>query len=211
MSLNKMLTGALAVAIAAMPAFGHGKDGRIDTEHVALEKRNSDLSRTVEGLRETVSTLWRFAFGVDTRAIRAPFGRFLVVRQGKACVALMITEHTRPEPSLPRWRGPAYKGARYTYYIQADGSGDFSRPNVKSGAGEVFEEANRPESSYIQVGGLKLRWTQHDWISFPRDAAIPVEMALTECIRIADVQAAAAEIVWFEPQKLERVASGAEQ
>jgi hypothetical protein len=119
------------------------------------------------------------------------------MKGGAECVALRLTEHTRPQITatgvLAQWNG-----ARYEWFLQSDGSMDFSKNNVAHGSGEVFEKGNGTEDNlFIQAGSLRFEWSLSDWIYFPYDSDTQVSMAPTEWVRLEDVDAAAKFLHWM--------------
>lgn len=66
----------------------------------------------------------------------APIGRFLLIRNGKDACAVRFTEfHRGGDAKTPTvfHSGDETLYAEYDWYYQGDGSGDFSKPNIKSG------------------------------------------------------------------------------
>jgi hypothetical protein len=135
-----------------------------------------------------------------TNAVRAPIGSFVLVRRGNDAVALQLTGHTTTGDG----------GARYEWWYQPDGSGDFARPNVEKGMGEVFESYERtpnPDGSktvrdkggklYVGCGPFSLQWSSGDWIYFPERRDQDLEIAETAWDRIADVKIADPSLRWI--------------
>ncbi|HEX2973916.1 MAG TPA: hypothetical protein VHP11_16405, partial [Tepidisphaeraceae bacterium] len=145
-----------------------------------------------------------FVTNLGENALRAPFGRMLLVRRPGWAAAIMITEHTRPiEVQVATGRVRTRKGARYLFWVQKDGSADFSKPNVVKGTAEVFEEENGVNTNvFMNLDGLKLQWSMSDWIGFPAEAP-DLEMCITEHVRIEDVRFDDPMYVWMSRGKLQ--------
>lgn len=130
------------------------------------------------------------------QAVRSPFQRFMLIRQGPRCVALRIIEH--PERNIRR--------ARYEWYSQNDGSMNFKKANVGHGTGEVWEREAMPDGStntIIKTDSLHLSWSASDWIYFPYislDALM--SMTRTNWTHIQDVNAQSKTLRWVSRGKL---------
>jgi hypothetical protein len=83
-------------------------------------------------------------------------GHFALVKTRKLALAVRFLEHTQVGLG-----GSDYNGATYEWFMQGDGSGDFSRENVTSGKGEVV---GNPDERWDQVvmtcGPVALTWAQ---------------------------------------------------
>ncbi len=134
--------------------------------------------------------------GIAENAIRAPFQRFLLIRQGKRCVALQITEHPEHKPDR----------ACYEWYEQSDGSLDFTRANVTKGTGEVYEKTAMPDGSQkliIKAGSFRFCWSAGDWIYYPEwNLDTLVSMARTNWAHLSDVKANSKSLQWISRGKL---------
>jgi hypothetical protein len=155
-------------------------------------------NRTMEFYRSLVSSL-------GDNSVRAPFGKFFLIRRGSEYLALRFIEHTRPQivnRGGSKFRD--YKGARYEWYLQSDGSMNFSKPNVRKGIKEITETEAGPRGSYgvIDVGSFLLRWSLSDWIYFPDGDGSSVAMALTEWVRIEEVNPQDELLRWITKETL---------
>src|SRR5919197_343502 len=78
--------------------------------------------------------------------VAAPFGRFLLIRGAKGQCAVRFTEYQRGHDAKPPTvfsSGEESHDARYEWFYQSDGSGDFTNRNVKHGTGRVSRGAVR--------------------------------------------------------------------
>lgn len=175
--------------------------------------KSPQKARTLAQTTQDQLRLFRsLATGIGGQAIQAPFGRFLLIKSGPQCLALRITEHVNFNDTPSRG---GYT-AKYEWFLQADGSIDFSKTNVQKGTGEV-SEARQPNSAYrvptIQAGSFPhLEWSSSDWIYFAFGAT-PVgghpkgsrnylrekniRMARTEWVRIEDVNPNSPRVTWI--------------
>lgn len=170
----------------------------------SLRHENQVLQDQIRVLQRELLSYQSFVTNLGENALRAPFGRLLLIRRPGFAAAVMITEHTRPvEVQLPAGRVRSRKGAKYAYWVQKDGSADFSKPNVLKGTAEVFEEENGQNTNvFINLDGLKLQWSMSDWIHFP-DELIDLEMSITEHVRIEDVHFDDPAYIWMSRTKLQ--------
>ena len=201
---------SLSVASALLGA--GGLSGAVKADAV---KNESKLKQEIQILRERVvaqdkeiKRFREFATGVGGNAVMAPFGRFLLMQNGPQCLALRITEHVNsPRPT------DGYT-AKYEWFVQNDGSMDFSKANVQKGRGEIFDYKNGVyQAAYIKAGSFPpLEWSSSDWIYF-RLGATPVggdlpgsaeerraktlRMVSTEWVRIGDVKAQDKSLFWM--------------
>lgn len=150
---------------------------------------------------------WReMVTGIGGNAVRAPFGRFLLIKNGSQCLALRITEHANSH------------AARYEWFLQTDGSMDFSKDNVQKRSGEVSDFKNETyQFASIRAGSFPpLEWSSGDWIYFtfggtPVGGHQPgseqalreknMRMASTEWVRIKDVNPQSSTLVWLSKEQ----------
>jgi hypothetical protein len=79
-----------------------------------------------------------------------------VVRSRNHALALRFLRHTQVDAG-----GSDYNGASYEWFLQMDGSGDFTRDNLKSGKREVVGDPNeRWDNVSIKCGPITLEWSQ---------------------------------------------------
>jgi hypothetical protein len=83
-------------------------------------------------------------------------GQFALVKTRKLALAVRFLEHSQVGLG-----GSDYNGATYEWFLQGDGSGDFSRENVASGKGEVVGNPDeRWDQVVITCGPMALTWAQ---------------------------------------------------
>jgi len=135
----------------------------------------------------------------NPNAIQAPLKRFVMIRAGNDSVALKLTKHTTTGDG----------GTKYEWYHQDDGTSDFSKSNVKSGTGEVYEQYSRTQTGlftnevndiggkyHINSGPFKIEWSKEDWLYIPPGLSIAItSWSQTTAINIDD-----SELVWKEFQ-----------
>ncbi|MCI0409343.1 MAG: hypothetical protein L0191_12430, partial [Acidobacteria bacterium] len=107
--------------------------------------------------------------------VSGPIYRFLLVRKDRDACALRFTDIHRGGDARPRswWQeGGESEYAEYDWYYQGDGSGDFTRPNVQSGHGNLYEKPavgiGRLRFSRginaIRCGSFRLGWSYPSYI-----------------------------------------------
>jgi len=202
MRWERVLIPAVVFAVAAKP--GAATAAPIKATKASQEARAAAWSKD-----EQLRYYREMTTGIGSNAIQAPFGRFLLVRSELQCLALRITEHVNVHDS--RSRGES----KYEWFLQADGSMDFSKANVQKGTGQVSESRARSGSfaPTIKVGTFPtLEWSLSDWIYFgigatpvgghPKGSAEylreqNIRMASTEWVRIEDVKPKSEPVEWL--------------
>jgi hypothetical protein len=124
-----------------------------------------------------------------------PLGKILLARKSLEYCALKFTNTWLGETKYDHYTS-------YEFYYQGDGSGDFSRANVKSGKGELFFPRVRSWMGMIpyikgardtfECGGMKFKWFYIASIGF-RDA----ELAPTPWTSITEVNVHDPRIRWY--------------
>ena len=220
LSISSVLWGTILASCAV----------KADVVKTDAAKDESQLKQEIQILRERVveqdKKLERFrlyrslATGLGTNAVRAPFGRFLLVRMGQQCLALRVTEHVKSS------RPTDGDVSIYEWFLQNDGSMDFSKANVQKGGGEIFDYKNGVyQSAYIAAGSFPvLEWSSSDWIYFQRGAtpvggyapgskedqrAKNMRMTFTEWVRIGDVKAQDKSLFWLSRAQVKQFADEA--
>ena len=168
------------------------------TQVKQLQSTIDTQNRTLEFYRSLVS-------GLGDNAIRAPFGKFFLIKKGPEYLALRFTEHTKPQivnQGGSKYR--EYKGAKYEWYLQSDGSMDFSKANVRKGSKEITETEVGPTGTHgvIDIGSFSVRWSLSDWVYFPDGDRSSIEMSVTEWVRIEDVKPQDELLRWITKEKL---------
>lgn len=206
-ALKTLLVAGLSGISIGLSANAMAHGGATPTAPQVLEDKISAQQQKIDALVERCVRFAKQLYGIDDSSIRAPFARFLLVRNANKSALLMITEHTRPQQGTPAWQGPTWHGAKYTLIVQSDGSNDFSKTNVKTFTGEVTDE--KDESQIIAHEGFQLKWSVGDWIDLPGDSE-KTTLATSEYIRAADVKFDAPQLVWMTRQRVASILSGDE-
>lgn len=133
---------------------------------------------------------------IGQASVGVPLGRVLLARKGSEYCAFKFTNTWLGETKYDHYTS-------YEFYYQGDGSGDFSRANVKSGTGELFFPRVRGwmgipvikgAKDTIECGGMKFKWGYIANISTrTRDA----ELAPTPWTSITEVNVHDPRIRWY--------------
>jgi hypothetical protein len=135
-------------------------------------------------------------WGDEPGAIRVPYGCFLLVKGPGAVVALKFGEPK--ESGLDK--------AKYEWYCQTDGSGDFTRANVTHSSNEVFEKYSRTGSQAedigsnltVRCGPFQMVWSactnDSGWIYWPKAGRI--EIAVTPWRTLGEVNVHDTTLQW---------------
>jgi hypothetical protein len=147
---------------------------------------------------------------ISPHSVSAPVGRFLLVRNGHDACALRFTDIHRGGDARPRtwWQeGGESEYAEYDWYYQGDGSGDFTKANVKSGHGKLYEKSavgiGRLRFSrginVIQCGPLRLRWSypSHLYMTSDKGDDLGVELAASKWRDLSDVNVRDPRLRWY--------------
>lgn len=133
-----------------------------------------------------------YAEGITENSVRAPFVRFLLITNGKQCLALQFLEHIDLQIPHVNLEVKGQLRSRYLWLVQDDGSLDFSNPNVQQGEGKlsVDKEGVWQGGRTIKQGAFNLTWHprayESDWIYFPYHQK-HYQFAVTEWIRPEDI------------------------
>jgi hypothetical protein len=135
-------------------------------------------------------------WGDEPGAIRVPYGCFLLVKGPGAVVALKFDEPK--ESGLDK--------AKYEWYCQTDGSGNFTRANITHGSNEVFEKYSSTGSQAedigsnltVRCGPFQMVWSagtnDSGWIYWPKAGRI--EIAVTPWRTIGEVDVRDTTLQW---------------
>ncbi len=151
---------------------------------------------------------------ISATSVSAPLGRFLLVRQGTALGAVRFTHfHRDPDqkPGEVLVPGADRTTAEYDWYLQGDGSGDFTKPNVTYGHGKLRDARgvrigrfvfNPFAAVHVKCGPLVVRWRYPTALVFNMDVLDPrVEDALalapTKAAYIRDVHLRKMHLTWY--------------
>ena len=128
-------------------------------------------------------------------------GHFALVKTRNLALAVRFLEHTQIGLG-----GSDYNSASYEWFLQSDGSGDFSRKNVASGKGEVVGNPHeRWDEVAIVCGPLKLKWAQcysdADYVSIQRadckiDPFDVVAIAASDWTKRSEIQVDNKYLIW---------------
>lgn len=165
-------------------------------------------------LEKTLEEIERNAYRdaiVTHGAAGAPIGHFLLIRKENNACAIRFTEYHRdPTSQAPSvfTSGGVSVYAEYDWYFQGDGSGDFSKQNVKVGHAKL---ANKPlvgigrmafqtGTTLVRCGPFKLWWQGQRAVSFfpgthPHDEGI--ELAPTKWRDVAEIDIRDPQIKWY--------------
>ena len=148
---------------------------------------------------------------IDWHQVVSPFSRILLIKQGKRFGAIRFTEFHRGNDAKPPTmfrEGKASEYAEYDWYYQGDGSGDFTKPNTKTGHGKLVDRplrgigrlAFQTGTIHVKCGDFKLFWLYPTSVSFSSEPACrdtSVELAPTKWDRIEEVSAHDPKIKWY--------------
>jgi hypothetical protein len=142
----------------------------------------------------------------------APFGSILLARKGEEYCAIRFTDFRRGHDSKPPTMfhsGDESLYAEYDWYYQSDGSGVFTKPNIKSGHKKL---ARKPlvgigrmaialgGATAVECGTFKLPWTYPVQISFYTGYRLGengIELAPTRWRNIVDVKVRDSRVIWY--------------
>ena len=144
--------------------------------------------------------------------VAAPVGRFLLIRRDGATCAVLFKNFRRggdAKRGTTFNTGEEHLFADYDWYFQNDGSGDFTKENVKQGLGKVaygplvgigrlaFQTTNQT----VSCGSIKLNWTYPDIVKFyygSKRENTKVELAPNSWCSLSEVNVNDSGIKWFE-------------
>jgi hypothetical protein len=160
-----------------------------------------------EPLEEVAKTHAR----IDWHQIGAPLGRLLLIRKGASTCAVRFSEfHRGNNAKSPTVFNSGHEShhAEYDWYWQADGSGDFRRPNVQSGHGKLIQKplqgigriAFQTGRVYVRCGPFKLLWHYPVSVSFDDKGGCEndiTELAPTKWKETREVDIGDSSIRWY--------------
>lgn len=143
----------------------------------------------------------------------APLGRFLLIRNGKDACAVRFTGFHRGHDAKPPTifnSGEESLYAEYDWFYQGDGSGDFSKPNLKSGHSKLAEKPllgigrfsmRFTGSTVVVCGPLKLAWIYPIQVGFhlsnSKKDDVGNELAPTRWKEISEVDSDNPHLNWY--------------
>jgi len=155
---------------------------------------NNLLENEIENLTNLNTHYKSFVTGLGNNAIRAPFGRFILIKRKDVKVALKIIEHIMPRLNQ-LYNAPNFMGAQYVYYIW-----DSDNEKYSESSGKVFEPVEGvADNIYINFADFRIEWSLSDWLYFSDDITM---MAVTECVYIDDVDFENPRIKWYSKKDL---------
>jgi hypothetical protein len=152
---------------------------------------------------------------IGPSAISMPLGRIILIRHGSDCCALQFTDAFTFGYGLYKGE-PLDAYAHYVAYYQGDGTGDFSKQNVKYLDVELLEPTDHgfwaslfgpKKNNIIVCGHSGLAWglTSVHFFTYPEELFNPqsiikygVELAPTPWTRIQDVNIQDPRIKWYK-------------
>lgn len=134
-------------------------------------------------------------YGVGARALRAPLGRFVLAKDGTRCLAIQIIEHGDTGVA-----GKIGHTSTYRWFLQTDGSMDFSKANVQQGQDELSELDEKNGSHLIRQGPFSLQWSLSDWIYFPTGTP-KFQLAVTDWVSPEEIKVQQAN--WYSAMRIE--------
>lgn len=137
----------------------------------------------------------REKFTIANNAISVPAERFMLIKKDTKYAALKMIDVQK-------------KAAKYEWYYQADGSGNFLSNNVKKGWGEVKDLyipiigrfALQLGQFKIVINSLTIEWSPTTWIYFTDQSGndIGIEMAPTIYKSINEVNIFGKKLKWYK-------------
>lgn len=158
------------------------------------QSTNSSLENEIKNLTFLNTHHKSLTTGLSQNAIRALFGRFVLIKRKDVKIALKIIEHIMPRPDQS-YHASNFMGAHYVYYIW-----DSIDEKYVESSGKVFEPIEgAADNIYIDFGDFRMEWSLSDWLYFPDEITL---MARTEYVYIDDVDFENPRIVWYSKRDL---------
>lgn len=148
---------------------------------------------------------------IEGHQVGAPFGRFLLIRNGSNACAIRFAEfHRGYNAKAPTFfnSGDESHHAEYGWYWQSDGSGDFIKPNVRSGSRKLIQEpllgigrfAFQTGKIHVRCGPFKLLWRYPVSISFDSEGGCTdrdIELAPTPWGEATEIDIHDGRLKWY--------------
>ena len=150
---------------------------------------------------------------IDWHQVVAPIGKLLLVKKDNKYCAIRFTEFHKGNyvKAIPWFREGKYiEYAEYDWYFQDDGSGIFTKPNVKHGHGKLVDKPlkgilgqplYKGGNVHIECGFFKLFWLYPTSVSFSSHTAcsdLSAEIAPTNISEINKVSIDDPDITWYK-------------
>ncbi len=135
---------------------------------------------------------------IGSGSVSTPVGKFMLVRNGNNACAIRFTSFSRS--------GHSAFYAEYDWYYQGDGSGDFTKANVKNGHGSLKDYDHRLlimfASKLITCGSFRLFWAYPSHVGFKESNSQKVpdvgnEIAPTKWSDLSEVNIHNPLIQWY--------------
>ena len=141
--------------------------------------------------------------GID--GISMPLGRMLLARKGSEYCVVKFTNTWLGETEQDHY-------SSYEFFYQGDGSGDFTRSNVLSGAAELYFPRVRPilyimggyqkgRNSTFKCGSIEIDWLFIAYVRFPRKC----ELAPTSWTSIKEVNVNDPRVRWYKKNDVRKI------
>ncbi len=149
---------------------------------------------------------------IDWYQVAAPFGRFLLIRKGTNTCAIRFSEFhpgNNAKPPTLFCSGDESHHAEYDWYWQADGSGDFSKSNVRSGHNKLIQRplhgigrfAFQTGTVHVRCGPFRLLWQYPMSVSFDAKGGCgdgETDLAPTRWQTLADISIKDSRLKWYK-------------
>ena len=136
---------------------------------------------TLDDFIESYQQVKSFSVGYSHNAVRAPFGRFLLLRQGDELLAIKITRHKRHS------KRDYIDGAFYEWIWMHDDQRD-------EGEGWLSQEQN---NTWIKAHSFSVNWSTGDWFYFSQP---DLEMARTEAVEKEEIRSEVDRARWYSKE-----------
>ena len=134
--------------------------------------------------------------GIGENAIRAKFGRFVLVKFLDTKVALkFVNNHKKVYNKVTKKYEKC--GSEYEYYLFNGGASEYTKHT-----GELYNIVTGkpyPNKLYIDMGKFRLLWSQSDWL-YLKDELIAI--AKTDLVNIEDVDFEDSKLVWYKKDNI---------
>ena len=123
------------------------------------------------------------ATGLGSNAVKAPFGRILLITANEELLAIKITKHRGGKASDYQWKL-------------------WSGETTKEGKGELDEAKSQ---LVVAQGSMKVTWSAGDWFYMKTDGSDNILMARTEFTEFDEVRGAIEKARWLSVKDLQEM------
>ncbi|HAA03600.1 MAG TPA: hypothetical protein DCE18_09540 [Syntrophobacteraceae bacterium] len=148
---------------------------------------------------------------IEGHQVGAPFGRFLLIRNGSNACAIRFAEfHRGYNAQTPTFfnSGDETHHAEYRWYWQMDGSGNFTNSNTRSGNNKLIQKpllgigrfAFQTGRIHVRCGPFTLLWQYPVSLSFDAKGGCSdhgTEMAPTRWKEVTEIDIHDAQLSWY--------------